>query len=437
MPKFTKTLVFMSLCVGLVWGLTPRATAAGTPIVIKLAPAVSIDTINAEYGTLTLEALPLGDQIYLLDNVGQSAEQLTAALTADSRIVYAEVNQVGEAPEANSRDVYAWPDNEAQPLDPTEDPRILYNWELDTSDFAHYINQKAAHEIRLTQSRSVNWGSGITVAVLDTGIDEDHPMLFGQISDAQYDFVDDDPIAADEFNGIDDDGDGYIDEVAGHGTHVAGLVLLTGPQVEILPLRVLDSDGRGDSFRLAEAILYAAANGADVINLSLGSSQNSLLLEDVIADVTAQGVLVIAAAGNLNSGLPQYPAAQNCTLAVTALDGKTRAAYANYGDWVDVAAPGNHLNSTYPDNGVAWWDGTSMAAPLVAGQAAVLRSVNPNLTPAQIAQLITGTATSIDKNNSGYVGMLGSGRINMSLSLDYIHANVIPNTINPLQDCNA
>ncbi|MCB0037519.1 MAG: S8 family serine peptidase [Anaerolineales bacterium] len=436
MPKLTKTLVFIALCIGLVWGLSGRATAAGTPIVVKLAPDVAIDTINAAYGTVTLETLPLGDQIYLLDNVGQSAAQLTATLTADSRVIYAEINQVGEAPEANSRDVYAWPNDGSQLVEVTEDPRLLYNWELDTSDFAHYINQKAAHEIRLTQSRSVNWGNGITVAVLDTGIDEDHPMLFGQISAAQYDFVDDDPIAADEFNGIDDDGDGYIDEVAGHGTHVAGLVLLTGPQVEILPLRVLDSDGRGDSFRLAEAILYAAANGADIINLSLGTTQNSLLLEDVIADVTAQGVLVIAAAGNLNSNAPQYPAAQSCTLAVTALDGKTRADYANYGDWVDVAAPGNHLNSTYPNNGVAWWDGTSMAAPLVAGQAAVLRSVNPNLTPAEIAQLITGTATSLDSNNNNYAGMLGSGRINMSLSLDYIHANMLPNTTNPLQGCN-
>lgn len=440
MSKLRTPFVLIVLCLGLFLALTQQANAdvsPSTPIVVKLAPAVAVEQINGEYGTGMIRPLPLGEQIYLLDNMGQAAESLTAALAADERILYAEINQIGEAPEANSRDIYAWPnEDETRLAESTEDPRLLYNWELDNSDFAHYINQKAAHEIKLTQSRSVNWGSGVTVAILDTGIDLDHPMLVDHISAAQYDFVDGDTVAEDEFNGVDDDGDGYVDEVAGHGTHVAGLVLLTGPQVEILPLRVLDSDGRGDVFRLAEAILYAAANGADVINLSLGTAQNSLLLEDVIADVTAQGVLVIAAAGNLNSDVPQYPAAQDCALAVTALAGKQRAEYANYGGWVDVAAPGNRLNSTYPNSGVAWWDGTSMAAPLVAGQAAVLRSVNPALSPAEIAQLITGTATSVNKNNSGFDGLLGSGRINVDLALDYIHAGVLPNTTTPLQSCN-
>jgi subtilisin family serine protease len=158
------------------------------------------------------------------------------------------------------------------------------------------MNFSAAH--------ALNEGAGSVVAVIDTGVQARHPALSGRLTQARYDFVEGDQNPADIGNRRDDDRDGEADETVGHGTHVAGIVALAAPEARIMPVRALDSEGRGTTFGVARAITFALDNGADVVNLSLGSSRQTDLLEDLIEvddDGEEQGALFVAAAGNDNN----------------------------------------------------------------------------------------------------------------------------------------
>jgi subtilisin family serine protease len=208
---------------------------------------------------------------------------------------------------------------------------------------------------------------------------------------------------------------------------VAGIVHLVAPEARLLPLRVLNSDGRGNNFRTASAIVYAAQRGADVINMSLGTSTQSALLRDAVDEAARFGAVVVAAAGNLNTNALQYPAAEACVIAVTSVnDQDKKSSFSNYGDWIGVAAPGENIYSTFPVNGYAWWSGTSMATPFVAGQAALLRSADPQLTLSEVGLLIGGTAVSLDNRNPGYRSQLGQGRVDLLTSLESLAADSWP-----------
>ncbi len=408
-------------------------------IIVKLMPTTAIETINSNYNISSVRQLLNNTDIYLLQAASKAeANQIVTAMSNDPTIEYAEINLIASAPEASGRDIYGWPDGDTETsLQQESNPRLLFEfeWEMSGSESAHYYQQPAVHHIKADQSLSQ--GDNIVVAVIDTGIDLNHPLLSGSITENRYDFIDDDAIPQDEPNNRDDDGDGFIDEAAGHGTHVAGIVHLVAPEAQIMPLRVLDSDGQGNSFIVAEAMLYALENGADVINLSLGTTYQSQFLLDVVAQVTDAGVVVVAAAGNLGEDTPQYPAAADCALAVTAIGpGQIKTEYANYGTWVDLVAPGERIYSTYPNSSFAWWNGTSMSAPFVAGQAALIISHAPSLTLEEIGDLIAGTAVSLDNANPDYAGQLGAGLIDIQASLTYLANNDWPSASeNPLSGC--
>jgi subtilisin family serine protease len=240
-------------------------------------------------------------------------------------------------------------------------------------------------------------GRGVTVAVLDTGIDGGHPVLDGRTVDG-YDYIADDGDPAEERQGKDTDGNGVLDQSYGHGTFVAGLVRLVAPEASIMPMRVLDSDGVGNVVLIAQAMRDAADDGADVINLSFGtdSSRPSAVLERAIDDVREDGVAVVVSAGNRGSVLPLYPGNADGVLSVTCLDpdAATISGFANWGLWVDVAARGSQLVGPVPD-GYAIWSGTSMAAPLVSGQLALIRARTPGLSVKNQFAAVTKTATPI------------------------------------------
>jgi thermitase len=225
--------------------------------------------------------------------------------------------------------------------------------------------------------------------------------------------------------GLDEDGDGLKDELVGHGTHVAGIVDLVAPAAKIMPLKVLDSEGHGDIFTIAKAISYAKSKRANVINLSLGSSHRSAMLQEVIEDTIKNDVVVAAAAGNSNSSRPHYPAAENGNaasadglVAVTAVDMYAKkSAYANYGLWVDIAAPGNGIRSAFPVSMYANWSGTSMATPFISGQAALIHAVYSSLDPAYVERKVRNSAQSLTLQNPTYVAMLGTGEANACASL--------------------
>ena len=235
-------------------------------------------------------------------------------------------------------------------------------------------------------------GDGTTIAVIDTGIDLDHPEFSGRIVGG-YDFVDGDSIA--------DDGNG-------HGTHVAGTIAaandgngITGVayDADIMPLRVLNNDGYGWTSDIISAVRWAADNGADVINLSLGGEGYSLAMADAISYASSRGSVVVMAAGNFGGSSPDYPAAHaiNHGIAVGAVDrNRSLAGFSNRAGATEldyVTAPGVNVYSAVPGGGYASFNGTSMAAPHVAGVAGLLKSHDRNLSASTIEDLLTGSAS--------------------------------------------
>jgi subtilisin family serine protease len=294
---------------------------------------------------------------------GLNVEAVVALLESNPLVVFAEANYLGEVPEGVQQS--AW---------------------VKGQDEGDYMQQWAPKRLRLAEAHSVTRGAGVTVAILDTGVDPEHPALKARLV-AGFDFVGLDADPSEE--GVYGKDVGY-----GHGTHVAGLVALAAPEARIMPLRVLRPDGTGDSWLLAQGLRYLATHRVDVINISYAVSQRSLLVEELLGALvsgTARAV-VVAAAGNSGGSNPEYPAAEGAPglLAVAAsTKGDRLAAFSSYGQWVDVAAPGERIVSAVPlASGSAYgaWSGTSMAAPLAAGTAALLRAVAPQLGPGEVAE---------------------------------------------------
>lgn len=387
---------------------SPQDYEPGQLVVKVMQPSeINIDVINQIYGTSTLMSLYNHQNVFLLKAPpGTNAEQLVEIMAQDPRLEYAELNYFNENPESGSTDrIYGWGGYESTP----------------------YQGQEATNEMKLEEVHTYNRGADVVVAIIDGGIQLDHPALAKSLYGLGFDFVDNDPFPADEANGLDDDGDGKLDEGYGHGTHVAGIVHLVAPEASLMSLRVLNSDGRGNIFKTANAILFATYNGADVINLSLGTTYPSELLSDVVREAARMGVVVVAAAGNMNLDIKQYPAGEACALAVTSVDSRgKKSSFANYGSWIDLAAPGENIYSTFPINGYAWWSGTSMATPFVSGQAALLRSYRPQLTLNEMGRFIGATAQTLDRINPAYRSMLGMGKIDILASLKELVAGTMP-----------
>lgn len=252
----------------------------------------------------------------------------------------------------------------------------------------------------------VGSGTGVVVAVLDTGVDGSHKELSGRVLPGR-DFVD-------------ENGDARRDP-NGHGTHVAGIIAaasdgtgMTGvaPAATILPVRVLGPDGVGDDAWLALGIVWAVDNGADILNLSVGGAVPSTLLEDSITYALDRGVLVVVSAGNDGafSNQPSYPAAYASAFAVGATDvSDRRSMFSNTGNYLDVAAPGSWIRSTWPGGGYQLLSGTSMAAPFVSGAAALVLE-RTGLTGRDLATRLAGSA--IDLGPSGPDAEFGSGLVN-------------------------
>ena len=376
-------------------------------VVVRLNPAsgATIAAINAAYGTTQLDTLGIAPGIYRLRvAAGANSRDVAQAMAGDLRLLFAEPHVIGKAPEADPSGIKSWGGNDPAPL----------------------ASQYALGQINLAAGQQVGRGAGAVVALIDSGAQLDHPALAGKLTAARYDFVEGDADPSERFDGADNDGDGLVDEGAGHGTHVAGIVRLVAPDAQIMPLRALDSEGNGEFFAVAEAIEYATQQGASVINLSLGSVDRSDLLRDVIREATLRGVVVVAAAGNLGSDVAHYPAADQCVISVTSVGAAaTKSPFANYGSWVTLAAPGESIYSAFPPSGYAWWSGTSMAAPFVAGQSALLKGLRPDLNARNVAALIGETARPLVALDSGGED-LGGGLVDVGASLSLLAGGQVP-----------
>ena len=403
----TKTPLAAALRGALVAGLLVLGTASpakggGDPavpgeILVRLRSTAALQPLLAKY-QLRLTSQFGARPIYRLGVIGAAdVGAKIAALRTEIDVLIAEENALNRSPEARQNSA----------------------WAIGTP--AAYTAQWAPAALRLPEAHARAIGAGMRVAVLDTGIDAAHPAFAGRLLEG-FDFVDFD-------NAPSEVGSATTSLSFGHGTHVAGLVALVAPGAKIMPLRVLDANGTGNAWVLADAMLYAVDpdgnpatdDGAHVINMSLGSLSRTVLLDSVgvlaacnipavivvpTDDYTdpgynadkqrcsvGSGALIVAAAGNDGSdAVRQYPAAEGFygLLSVGASTAASRlATFSNFGSKVDVAAPGEGVTSAVPGGGFATWSGTSMAAPLAAGAAALLRANEPTLAPRDVARRLT------------------------------------------------
>jgi thermitase len=300
--------------------------------------------------------------------------------------------------------------------------------------------EKGGIKLASAQTLAPKLGAGVKVAIIDTGVDLEHPGLKGLTGDAKYpphlapasdwkDFVDGDAIPQ-EVSG--DLATGF-----GHGTAVAGIVLQIAPNAQIMPIRVLGSDGTGDVTNVVQGIEWAVNHGAKIINLSLGSSESVDAVRKMIAWADSKGVFVVASAGNTDDTNVTYPAAdaQNdayggkrlisvgsvgsgntvaqflgfTDVTPTKLD--LKSAFSTYGK-VEMYAPGELIDTLAPNLQAAVWTGTSFATPMVSATLAL--ALGEPLTQTQRARVkdaITTTATPIDLLNTLLTGKLGKGRL--------------------------
>jgi len=270
-----------------------------------------------------------------------------------------------------------------------------------------FDDQPAARLLDLSVVQQAVTGDATVVAVIDGGIDFDHPGLDGQAASG-YDFVDDDDYALDEPGGT----------VSGHGTFVAGITHLVAPDAEIRAYRIMNGEGQGDGFSLAQAIERAALDECDVINVSVVLTHQHLAVQAAIEQAVARGSAVVAAAGNDATGDPIYPAAEVDAISVAAIDTDLKATeFTNYGEYVDVSAPGLEIYSAYQDPYFAWWSGTSFSTAFVSGQMALLRERFPDADVSGLREIVTSTAQNLDALNPHLPGGLGAGCINLTVAL--------------------
>jgi thermitase len=271
-----------------------------------------------------------------------------------------------------------------------------------------FPSQYGLMAIRAPQGWDLSTGSpAVTIAILDSGVDLGHLELAGKIVQG-YDFVNNDNIPQDDY---------------GHGTHVAGIAAAWGNNglgiagvswgARILPLKVLNSTGGGSFSNVAAALVWATDHGAQVVNMSLGGSSYSQIMQDAVTYASGNGVLMVAASGNAGVNFVLYPARFSEVIAVAATDGSNQyAAFSNYGAEIDVAAPGDNILSLWP-GGYSTQSGTSMAAPFVSGLAAVLFGYSNNAATVR-NQLET---TALDVSPTGPDIYTGAGLIQMDAAI--------------------
>lgn len=414
------------------WGASGTAVAAASPdeLIVRFEPGVSgaeRAAIRDEAGTALERTLPVGGMQLLEVEPGESASAAERALEREDGVLYTEPNAIRRA---SSR---------------PNDPDFPLLWAMDNSGQSiRGIAGRPDADTDTADAWDANIGGGVVVAVIDTGVDRDHPDLAaatwrnpGESGSGR------------ETNGFDDDLNGRVDDWSGwdfvgedgnpadengHGTHVAGTIgaqrgnaigvagVADGSQ--LMALRVLDADGSGSVADVIQAYAYASAEGARVVNLSLGSSQSSRAERDAIAAFSS--MLFVAAAGNGGSdGVgddndldPEYPCAYLLpnVVCVAASDNRDRlASFSNYGEVaVDLAAPGVNIASTWPGGGYAWSSGTSMATPHAAGAAALLIAAAPGASVMDVqSALLAGTDASEEFTGRTVTG----GRLNVLNSL--------------------
>lgn len=381
--------------------LLSAAPAAGTALpnelVIKLSPgtvldggavaggahAAALNTLLRQNNAGVARELGAGSQTYRVRLAGPATQQLAAAFAALPGVAYAEPNHVRTI------------------LRTTNDPLLEQQWSL--------------RNINAFEGWDITTGTDVVIAMLDTGVSRSHPDLKDKLLPG-YDFFNNDD------NPTDDEG---------HGTHTAGTAAASANNktgiagvcwgCKILPVKVLGRRGQGDDATIAQGIRYAVDQGARIISMSLGGPEDTAVLRDAVQYARDRNVLLVAASGNdqQRGNAANYPAAYPGVLAVSATGAaNTVTGFANTGDYVSIAAPGVGVWSTLWANGDTYGfaNGTSSACPHVAGAAALVLSLRPDMSAEQVAQVLEASATDIGA--AGRDQLSGYGLLNVRRALE-------------------
>ncbi len=443
-------LILMPAFVGAI-ELTPKGEGAGAnaaqieeaqvyvpgEILVKHKDAASTaaeEDVPFLQGWVTKTKLPtLNTMVYKLPE-GMDVETAIAELKNDPRVEYAEPNYY------------------ARPTAFPNDPAFSAQWGLyNTGQSVRGVAGRPGADINAPPAWDRSIGNGnIIVAIIDTGVDILHPDIRPNLWVNQSELAGYGSLAAWQPNGVDDDGNGYVDdvvgwdfffnvnnpndEVDGHGTHVAGIAAARGNngggvtgvawQARIMALAAQNYASRSLPIdALARALIYAESMGAHVINMSLGLYQNSQTLRNAVNSV--RRAVIVCAAGNDGSNndvRPHYPSSYpnpNIVSVAATNSFDQRASFSNFGrNSVDVAAPGTNIYSTFSRfvdaGGYRFLSGTSMASPMVAGLAVLIRAANRDLSSTQVAAIIDD---SVDRLAALASLMAAGGRINAAEAL--------------------
>lgn len=411
------------------------ANYSPTELVVKLKPGKKLPQLTHINGVKNLFG-----NLYILHTDG--SESVYEKLSKDSSVEYVERNFKADKNELPK------PQKALPPMDMSliqagefNDPQVGRIWSF--QDAAKYgVSVNAAYKQYGTQSTQ-----NIIVAIVDTGIDYQHEDLKDVVWKNENEIPG---------NGIDDDQNGYIDDIYGintlvrdaqgratvnnrdthsHGTHVAGTigarqnnsVGIAGiaSNVKLMGIRTVPNNSDETDVDVAEAFVYAAKNGAKIINCSFGKGRNeggNLIPETLKYIQDNYGVLVVAAAGNDSSDIdrnPTWPAShpsENLLVVASTASSGGMSGFSNYGkNSVDVAAPGSSIYSTTPGNRYESMSGTSMASPTTAGVAAEVLSHFPNLSPIQLKEVLMNSVTKVDRFNGK---MISGGRVDLLKALE-------------------
>lgn len=383
---------------------TPSAPRVEDQIIIKFKPEVSGQTINEalkKYNAIVIKRIDAIHRIVIQVPKGQG-DAIRSEMKKDNLIEEAESDYINQASFIPN------------------DPSLNIQWGLvNTGQTIKSQKGTPDADISAESAWEVTKGSGIKIAVLDSGIDPNHPDLSSKII-AQKDFI----------------GTG-IDDQYGHGTHVAGIAAAstnnsigisgTCPDCRLIIGKVLNDNGSGPDSIIIQGIIWASDQGAKVINMSFTSISNSTAKQDAIDYAWNKGAVLVAAAGNNSDTNKNYPAANNRVIAVAATDNNDqKASFSNYGTWVDIAAPGKAIYSSVPTHtynmrlsspglllNYDYLNGASMASPMVSGVVALIWTSSYGASNTEVVQRLYNTADKISGTGIYWI----YGRVNAGLAV--------------------
>lgn len=418
--------------------MVPAQTA-----IIQVEPQVNAPSLAARYNVAILDSIPELNE-YLVSGSAANLQSMSGNANVVS-LEYDVLAAISEAATLNESTVALLDPDTVALLNPSMAALLDGQgglWNSQQPARSAILIQPDLEQIHLNPVNAQT-GNPVTVAVIDTGVDPYHAMLVGSTLPGQN-FING-SLSTDELLDLDTATAALLLQVAGrsglnealvsvnpatvaalepqlvsmlsgtpyfgHGTLVSGLIHAIAPTASILPLKAFGASGVGTSFSIAKAIVYAANQGASVINMSFNLDSYSALIGQAVSYAVNRNILLVASLGNNNSNLSQsYPASYPKVIGVAATDlNNLKASFSNYGSAAAISAPGVALISSYPASLYAAWSGTSAAAALVSGEAAFLLSQQP-LTADQAASRIE--ANSYHLNDPPY--QLGKGRIDLS-----------------------